>query len=174
VVLAEARTNSAVPTVTKSSALSTSVQDADFEVARHQLPTASDPLKSNPKSLCARNPVDSNRPRCYLQLVESADATLNFPFVESLPKREASPVVRVWDRIQGLIASSDEHGVLLPVSVVAKALNVGRTRVDQLVEAGHLKRVDIYDHVFISSKSLREYAQTPRLPGRRITPSSES
>ncbi len=102
--------------------------------------------------------------------------TLNFPFVDELPRREASRVVQVWDRIQGLIASSDEYGVLLPVTVVAKALNVGRTRIDQLVEAKHLIRVDIYDHVFISSNSLRDYAniKSSLQPGRPKGPSKDS
>ena len=103
-------------------------------------------------------------------------ATLNFAFVDELPKREASRVSQVWDRIQGLIARSDEHGVLLPVTVVAKALNVGRTRVDQLVEAKHLVRVDIYDHVFITSNSLRNYADNKLSlqPGRPKSPSKDS
>lgn len=90
--------------------------------------------------------------------------------MEDVSKREASRIVSVWDCILGLVAGSKEHGVLIPVSLAAKSLNVSRTRVDELIADGKLQRVDVYDHVFVGSNSLALYARSPRLPGRPRKP----
>lgn len=99
------------------------------------------------------------------------EATVNeFPFVASLPKREKSKVAQMWDLIREVNEISKTEGNLLPVMLVARALDLGRTRIDQLCADGRLKRVRIDDHVFITENSLVEFAKIERQNGRPLKP----
>lgn len=90
-----------------------------------------------------------------------------FPFVQGLTKREALGVSEAWQALMGLIAYTKEHGRLVPVSLAAAALGVGRTRIDELVFQGRLQRVDVWGHVFIGGRSLEVHAQAIRSKGGR-------
>jgi ATP-dependent exoDNAse (exonuclease V) alpha subunit len=98
--------------------------------------------------------------------VKAENPAREFPFMDEVPKRQRVKIVDVWDEIAGAIAYTSEHGALMPVSRAAKALNVGRTRIDQLVSAKKLVRIDVYDRVFVTVKSVREHAEAPRVKGR--------
>lgn len=85
-----------------------------------------------------------------------------FPFVQSMPKAKRSLIAEAWEKVRRLQAANLEEGGLLPVMVAARALNVTRSRIDQLVEAGKLRRFEIEGHVFISGRSVAEYAWDER------------
>jgi len=89
-----------------------------------------------------------------------------FPFVAELPKREKSKLAQIWDVMKQMAAVPDEEGTLLPVSMACKALCISRTRVDQLVQDGKLKRFEFDGHVFISYKSVVAWAQAEHKNGR--------
>lgn len=91
------------------------------------------------------------------------DASVSeFPFVQALPKAKRSAIGRVWDMLAHLQQVNRQEGGLLPVVVAARALNVTRSRVDQLVEAGKLRRFEVEGHVYISGRSVAEYAYDER------------
>lgn len=93
-------------------------------------------------------------------------AVTEFPFVAALPKREKSKLAKVWELKRHLDEATQTEGQLIPVTLAAKCLDVGRTRVDQFCAAGQLRRVVVDGHVFISGKSLMELAATERKNGR--------
>ncbi len=99
--------------------------------------------------------------------VVSVDAVTEFPFVQKLPARKQSAVSKAWDVLRRLQATNLEEGGLLPVMVAAKALNVSRTRIDQLVGEGRLRRVEVEGHVFIGGRSVAQFAWDERKQGRR-------
>ena len=98
-----------------------------------------------------------------------------FPFVEALPKREKSKLVKLWDRVSDFRRVSAEEGGLVTVMVAGRLLDVTRSRVDQLCDEGHLRVVRFEDHVFISASSIEDYAKQekrkagrPRISSREI------
>lgn len=93
-------------------------------------------------------------------------ALSEFPFVQELPKREQKKIKTVWDVLADYKAMWDTHGVLVPVSAAAKLLNVSPQRILQLVEAGKLKRVDMWDKAHITEASIVELAESERKTGR--------
>lgn len=96
-----------------------------------------------------------------------------FPFVEALPKREKSKLVKLWDRVFEFGRISGREGGLVTVMVAARLLGLSRTRIDQLVAAGRLRVVPFEGHVFISCFSIEEYAKQEKSKGGRprISPS---
>ena len=95
-------------------------------------------------------------------------AITEFPFVDVLPKREKSKLVRVWDLLSEMKAATAAEGQLVPVNLACKLLDIGRTRVDQLCADGRLRRVLVADHVFITENSIVEHSKTERKNGRPL------
>ena len=91
-----------------------------------------------------------------------------FSFVEALPKTEKSRLVKVWDLFKQMKEISGTEGDLLPLMFAAKLLDLSRTRMDQLIADGRLKRYSLDGHVFITSNSIVEFAKTERKNGRPL------
>lgn len=101
-------------------------------------------------------------------------AVAEFPFVETLPRSEKSKVARVWDLLHVMAAVTKVEGQLVPVMLAAKLLDYTRSSIDNQVEAGRLKRVDIDGHVFITENSIVAFAKEERKMGRpRKVPSNK-
>lgn len=94
------------------------------------------------------------------------DMTFDFPFVADLPKREARPVVKLWDELKEFEEMVRQDGAAIPVTFAAKLLNVSRQRVYDLCETGRLRRVELGGHSFITSESLVEWARAEHKSGR--------
>lgn len=96
------------------------------------------------------------------------EAAVNeFPFVETLPKREKNKLAKLWDRLREFQALREQEGDLLSLPLAAKLLDISHQRVCQLCEAGHLKRVDFEGHGYITQQSLLDRAQSERQSGGR-------
>jgi hypothetical protein len=95
-------------------------------------------------------------------------AISEFPFVESLPKREKSKLAKAWDSLREMASLSETEGQLLPVNLTCKLLDLSRTRVDEYCADGRLRRIKVADHVFITEKSVVELAQQERKIGRPL------
>lgn len=90
-------------------------------------------------------------------------AAAEFPFVESLPKRERKSVVKLWQQYENL---QSEHGQLLPPHLAAAMLNVSRARVSQMCEAKILDRVYFDGHAMVTAASVKARAAAERAVGR--------
>jgi len=93
---------------------------------------------------------------------------LEFPFAATMPKREKSKLVKCWELLQRMKAISATEGDLVPLMMGAKLLGLSRSRVDDLVRDGRLKRVDIDGHVFLTENSIVECAKIERKRGRPL------
>jgi len=91
---------------------------------------------------------------------------LEFPFTADMPKREKSKLVKCWELLQRMKAVSATEGSLVPLMMGAKLLGLSRSRVDDVVRDGRLKRVEIDGHVFLTENSIVEFAQVERKSGR--------
>lgn len=89
-----------------------------------------------------------------------------FPFVESLPKREKSKWRRIWDHFQELKRVSEVKGMLVPVRLGAELLGISRQRVDELVADGRIEVVEVDGRRFATEVSIVEYARSERKAGR--------
>ncbi len=96
----------------------------------------------------------------------NADATLEMPFVASLPKREAKQVRTLWEQIGELKIILTDERELLPMSVVHTLAGVSRQRVSELVKAGRLERVDVGPLSFVTKASVMPYVESQRKAGR--------
>jgi hypothetical protein len=95
-------------------------------------------------------------------------AVSEFPFVESLPKREKSKLAKVWDLLSEMKAATEEQGQLVPVNLTCKLLDLSRSRIDTICSDGRLRRVKVCDHVFITENSIVEFARVERKNGRPL------
>lgn len=93
---------------------------------------------------------------------------LEFPFTATMPKREKSKLVKCWELLQRMKAISATEGDLVPLMMGAKLLGLSRSRVDDLVRDGRLKRYDIDGHVFLTENSIVECAKVERRNGRPL------
>ena len=91
---------------------------------------------------------------------------LDLPFMATMPKREKTKLVRVWELVKEMAALSKTEGQLIPLMMAAKCLGVSRSTIDDLVRMERLKRFDIDGHVFISANSIEECAKVERKVGR--------
>lgn len=82
---------------------------------------------------------------------------LSFPFVEDLPKREKSR----WQKFRDAWATAKAKGPLIPLTLAAKLSDVSRQRLDELIAAGKLERVDLEGHVMITEDSLIAWLDAP-------------
>jgi hypothetical protein len=109
-------------------------------------------------------------------------ATLDFPFVEDLPKladlpkRERTKLQKVWDRFEELSKLQEEKGMLMPVRFAAKILDVSRPRCDELIHNGDLECIDLDGQRFVTGNSVVAYAKSERKAGRplKVQTSKES
>lgn len=95
-------------------------------------------------------------------------AISEFPFVEALPKREKSKLAKAWDLFKEIKAVSATEGVLLPVNLTCRLLDLSRTRIDELCTDGRLRRIKIAEHVYITENSILEHARDERKNGRPL------
>jgi excisionase family DNA binding protein len=91
---------------------------------------------------------------------------LEFPWVETLPKREKSKAVAATELVNEFIALQKKHGALLPATMVAVALNLSKARVYQFIEEGRLKAVMFRGVHYIGEDDLRKFAKEERKAGR--------
>ena len=91
-----------------------------------------------------------------------------FPFVESLPKREKSRLLRVMERFQELSEITKEKGMLVPLVFGAKVLGISRQRVYELIDDKRLEVVDVDGHQFLTETSLTAYAKSEHKAGRPV------
>ena len=89
-----------------------------------------------------------------------------FPFVEALPKREKSRLRKAWDVFNDLRVLTEQHGTLVPASLVAKILDLSPQRVHDIIQDGRLHRIEVHGHNYISEASVIEFAKTERKAGR--------
>lgn len=95
-------------------------------------------------------------------------ATLDFPFVADLPKREKSKIARFWDDLEEFRAVVRERGTIVPVTLVAKILGVSRTRVYELIKSGRLEPVELDGHMYVGYNSLEAWAKAEHKVGRPL------
>lgn len=93
---------------------------------------------------------------------------LEFPFTAAMPKREKSKLAKCWELLQRMKAISATEGDLVPLMMAAKLLGLSRSRVDDLVRDGRLKRYEIDGHVFLTENSIVECAKIERKNGRPL------
>jgi len=99
-------------------------------------------------------------------MAEAVALEFNFPPV-ALDRRRGR-ISRVLHLFKRLNAVMDQEGVLIPLMLAAKALDVSRTRMDELVTEGRLKRVEVDGHVFLTENSVVDYAHDERKNGRPL------
>lgn len=90
-----------------------------------------------------------------------------FPFVAEMPRGEKSKLVKLWDRVTEFRRVSVVEGGLVTVSIAARMLDISRSRIDQLVQAGRLRAVPFEGHVFISGTSIEEFGDKEKSKGGR-------
>jgi hypothetical protein len=98
--------------------------------------------------------------------VTSDSVLREFPFVNSLPKREKGTLARLWEHLEEIAAVEQREGKLIQVSFAADLLLCSRQRVHQLMDSGQLLRVDVNGHPFVTVRSVAEYCETERKAGR--------
>lgn len=91
-----------------------------------------------------------------------------FPFVQQLPQREKSKLVKLWDHFAAVRMAIDQHGMLVPVSLAAELAGVSRQRIDQLVDSDRLVRIELNGHPFITENSFVQWAKSERKNGRPL------
>ncbi len=97
------------------------------------------------------------------------EATVNeFPFVAALPKREKSKLATLWEQLEEWRALAEKEGFLIPVVGAANLLGVSRQRIEELMRDGRLRRVDLFNHVYVPESSVVEYAEAERRTGRPL------
>jgi len=93
---------------------------------------------------------------------------LEFDFPEVTADRQRSTLARVWELRRKWRDVESREGSMIPCMLAAKVLDVSRSRVDQLVGEGRLKRVEVDGHVFISEDSIVALAKEERRVGRPV------
>jgi len=95
-----------------------------------------------------------------------AVAINEFPFVESLPKREKTRVQTAWDEFRELSEISKREGLILPQSFAAAVLGVSSQRVSQLIDSGRLRSVEVRGARWVPEASIIEWAKAEHRNGR--------
>ena len=95
---------------------------------------------------------------------------LEFPFMPEVPRRERSRLNLLIDQLNEWKAAEREHGTMLPIRFAAKLCGVSHERLGQLVQEGRIVRVDLGGHVYVTEKSVIEWAQSERKVGRPVKP----
>lgn len=95
-----------------------------------------------------------------------SDAVLDFPFVQELPKRDKSRLVKLWEHLAEVRAIQAEKGEVIPQAFVADLIGVSTQRVTQFVDEGRLESVLINGRRYVTARSLEQFAQVERKNGR--------
>lgn len=95
-------------------------------------------------------------------------AANEFPFVEALPKREKSRLVKAWDAFRELSRIAETEGVLIPQVFAAKVLDLSTQRISQLCNEGKLKVVVVGNSRFVTEHSVVEWAEAEHKAGRPL------
>lgn len=93
----------------------------------------------------------------------SLEAVAEFPFVETLTKRQQGRLTKAVEVIRRM---RDDD--LLPASVAAKVLGVGIQRVYDLQKQGRFSRVELHGQVFVKGADVVAYAAAERKTGHRF------
>jgi hypothetical protein len=96
----------------------------------------------------------------------SEAAAIDFPFVAGLPKRERSRFQKLQDEFAKVKAIVAEKGMIVPSRLASKLLGVSQPRIDQLMDAGILERVELDGHPYVTEASIVAFANTERKAGR--------
>lgn len=95
-------------------------------------------------------------------------AITEFPFVETLPKREKSKLGKLWDHLSTVKQIVDEKGLILPQHMVADLLDLSRARVGQLIDDGRLEAVVVHGVRYVTEVSVVSFAKEERKTGRPL------
>ena len=95
-------------------------------------------------------------------------AISEFPFVESLPKREKSRLRTMWDHVNALIEASEKDGFPIQQAYAARLLGFSRQRMCALVDQGRFRTVEVNGERFVTMNSVMEFAETERKNGRPV------
>lgn len=90
-----------------------------------------------------------------------------FPFVETLPKREKSKLRKLWDELEALRQVSAEKGQLIPPRFAAELAGVSHQRIHQLM-GDVLERVEVNGRPFVTEESLLAWVKSERKAGRPV------
>lgn len=93
---------------------------------------------------------------------------LEFPAFADLPKREKSKVAHVWDTFRELSRVTEEKGMLVPQTFVAKLLGISTQRVHQLVAEGRFETYEMNGIPLITENSIVAFAKLERKSGRPL------
>lgn len=102
------------------------------------------------------------------------EAVLEFPFTAELPKvaevdeSSLSRPERLNRKLAAYRALVESKGDLLPFAMVAAILKVSRQRVHELVEQGHVERIEWEGHPYIVADTVVEYVNSERKAGRPV------
>jgi hypothetical protein len=91
-----------------------------------------------------------------------------FPFVETLPKREKSKLAKLWDHLAEVRSVTAEKGPIIPQVMAADLLSLSRSRIGQFVDEGRLEAVEIHGVRYVTADSVEAYAKVERLNGRPL------
>lgn len=99
----------------------------------------------------------------------SDNATMEMPFMASLPRRERKAVSSGWQRLGEMkeLAES-EKGMPVLVVIAAELLGISRQRVYQIINDGRLEKVEWHGRVYVTEESLIEFAKSERKAGRPV------
>jgi len=95
-----------------------------------------------------------------------AVAVTEFPFVESLPKREKNRVQTAWEQFRELSEITKREGMIVPQTFAAHVLGVSHSRIGQLIDAGRLSAVDVRGARWVTESSIIEWAKLEHRSGR--------
>lgn len=95
-------------------------------------------------------------------MFNAADAAAEFPFVETLPKREKSKLAMMWEQARRLSQIIEEVGALVPQHLVAEVLGVSKQRVGQFVDEGRLENVEFCGVRYCTERSVLAFAKIER------------
>lgn len=71
-----------------------------------------------------------------------------------------------WEQLNDWIDLVEKHGALIPLPMVAGLLDVHRSRVYQMVEAGDLETVEFGGKQFVTEETVRAFVEVERKAGR--------
>lgn len=91
---------------------------------------------------------------------------LDFPFMETLAKRDRSVLGVLWDELQSMCDAQRRVGPVVPQRVAADALGISAQAVQNYIDRGRLEAVDLGGRQFVTEASIKEFAKSPRMPGR--------
>jgi len=96
--------------------------------------------------------------------------SLEFPFVNGIPKREKSRLGKLWEFFEEVQRVTAQRGTLLPFSFAAELVGVSRQRLHQLAEDGRVDFVEIHGRRLVTQSWVESFARQERKSGRPAKP----